>query len=122
MSALSWQRVHPGLEPKLLRGVGGKTGRPPRTDHLRGVITTDLPQTYAAPETAPIEMDEDLTRGDAWMFGPLLAAAVALPIAVTTLLGFSAWNLIDKQASLSSPPPATFATRWPDQELPTVIR
>ena len=92
------------------------------TDDLRGVITTDLPQTYAAPERAPIEMDEDITRRDAWMFGPLVAAAIALPIVVTTLLGFSAWRMIDHQASLSAPPPATFATRWPDQELPTVIR
>jgi hypothetical protein len=92
------------------------------SENLRGLITTDLPQAYAAPEAAPIELDDDLTRSDAWMFGPLVAAAVALPIIATALLGFSAYHMLSKEASLNSAPPATFASRWPDQEMPTLIR
>jgi len=47
---------------------------------------------------------------------------VALPILVTALVGFSAWHLLSKEASFSTPPSATFASRWPEHEMPTVIR
>jgi hypothetical protein len=94
------------------------------TENLRGVITTDLPATYAAPETesplAELE-DEEFGKKDIWMFGPLIAAAVALPIIATALLGFSVYHLASKEAALSSPPPATFAARWQAQEAQTSL-
>ena len=40
---------------------------------IRDVIATDIPKP--APARAPLEIDEDLTRRDAWMFAPLLTAA-----------------------------------------------
>ena len=93
-----------------------------RTEALRDTIATDIPETHVSLETAPLEMDDDLTRRDAWMFGPLIAAAVTLPVIATVLLGMSAWHLINTQASVSTQPPVTFASRWPERELPTVIR
>jgi hypothetical protein len=87
--------------------------------HLREIIVTDIPEPALTPGTAPLEIDEDITRRDAWMFAPLVAAAVALPILATALLGFSAWHLIRNEASLSAPA-TSFASRWPDKELPAV--
>src|SRR5262245_31712574 len=34
------------------------------------------------PAVAPLELDDDLTRRDSWMFAPLIAIAVALPMVV----------------------------------------
>ena len=59
-------------------------------DNLRNAIATDLPEPY---EVAPFELDHDITRRDSWMFAPLIAAAVTLPIVVTVLLGASAYQL-----------------------------
>ena len=87
--------------------------------HLREVIATDIPEPAAAPKTAPLEIDDDITRRDAWLFAPLVAAAITLPILMTAVLGFSAWHLINIEASLSAPA-SSFASRWPDKELPVV--
>ena len=70
-------------------------------------------------KTAPIELDDDLTRRDAWMFAPLLAIVVALPIMASAVFAFSAWHLATHDAASSSQP-ASFAMRWPDQALPTI--
>jgi len=40
-----------------------------RTEALRDAIASDIPQAYAGGETAPLEIDDDLTKRDAWMFG-----------------------------------------------------
>ena len=45
--------------------------------NLHDVIATDIPDRAEPAERAPLEIDEDLTRQDAWMFAPLIAAAVA---------------------------------------------
>jgi hypothetical protein len=53
-------------------------------------------------ETAPLELDHDLTRRDAWMFTPLLAIMIALPIMISALFAFSAWHIANRdEASLS---------------------
>ena len=49
-----------------------------------------------------------------------LLKAIRLPILATALLGFSAWRVLGTEASLSAPP-STFATRWPDREMPLVV-
>jgi hypothetical protein len=86
---------------------------------LRDVIATDIPQPV--PTRAPLEIDEDLRPRDAWMFAPLIAAAVTLPLIATALLGASAWHIATQ--GISAPkPPTTFASRWPEQEMPTVTR
>ena len=85
------------------------------------VIATDIPAPVTKPERAPIEIDRDLSRRDAWLFAPLLAAAVALPLIAAGMLGFSAWHLA-RQGIASNPPPVTFASRWPEREMPVVTR
>jgi hypothetical protein len=90
-------------------------------NQLRDVIATDIPQSAPKPAPAPLEIDEDLTRRDAWMFAPLIAAAVTLPLIATALLGASAWHLATQGVSAPKPP-ITFASRWPEQEMPTVTR
>ena len=71
-------------------------------------------------ERARLELDDDLTRRDSWMFAPLAAILVALPILASVLVAFSAYTLINRdQASLSAPP-ETFAMRWPEQSLPVI--
>ena len=90
-------------------------------DHLRGAIATDLrePEPY---ERAPFTFDHDIARRDSWMFAPLIAAAVTLPIIATVLLGFSAWHLATSdEASVYSSQPTSFATRWPSREMPTIV-
>jgi hypothetical protein len=68
-------------------------------------------------EAAPIELDDDLTPRDAWMFLPLAAIVIALPILASALFAFTAWDLASRDEASRSPP-ATFAMRWPDQPLP----
>ena len=87
-------------------------------DKLRNAIATDIPEPY---EVAPFELDHDITRRDSWMFAPLIAAAVTLPIVVTVLLGVSAYRLATNEASAYSSQPTTFASRWPTREMPTII-
>jgi hypothetical protein len=71
-------------------------------------------------ENAPIELDDDLTGRDAWMFTPLLAIMIALPIMVSALFAFSAWQLANRDEAALSGPSATFAMRWPEQSLPVL--
>jgi hypothetical protein len=88
-------------------------------DRERNMRTSDSHEIGQPVETAPLEFDNDLTRRDAWMFAPLVAIVVALPIFVSALFAISAWRLVHDEASLSSPP-ATFASRWPEQSLPVI--
>ena len=91
--------------------------------NLHDVIATDIPDRAEPAERAPLEVDEDLTRQDAWMFSPLVAAAVAPALVVTALLAFGTWRAIDNDQSASATPPTTFASRWPEEGLPmTMLR
>jgi len=89
--------------------------------HLRDVIATDIPRPASAPSRAPLEIDEDLTRRDAWMFAPLIAAGITLPLIAAALLGGSMVHLATLEASAPKAP-TTFASRWPEKEMPTVTR
>ena len=82
---------------------------------LHDLITTDIPVPVDMPvpvERAPLELDDDIGRKDAWMFVPLIATAVTLPLVATVLLAVSAWHLINDGPSVASTQPATFASRW----------
>ena len=87
-------------------------------DKLRNAIATDIPEPY---EVAPFELDHDITRRDSWMFAPLIAAAVTLPIIATVLLGASTYRLLTNETSATSSQPTTFASRWPSREMPTIV-
>jgi len=85
---------------------------------FRNLIVTDIPQPQPV-EREPLAIDEDITRRDAWLFAPLIAAAVALPLVVTALFAFSAVNLVSGEGATSTPP-TTFASRWPDKAMPVI--
>ncbi|HKS60537.1 MAG TPA: hypothetical protein VJT13_02490 [Xanthobacteraceae bacterium] len=87
-------------------------------DKLRNAIATDIAEPY---EVAPFELDHDITRRDSWMFAPLIAAAVTLPILATVLLGASTYRLVTNETSATSSQPTTFASRWPSREMPTIV-
>jgi len=78
-------------------------------DNLHNVIPTDIP---APVERAPLELDDDIGRKDAWMFAPLIAAAVTLPLVATIALAVSVWHLATHEPSFASAQPTTFASRW----------
>ena len=86
---------------------------------FRNLIVTDIPQPHPV-EREPLAIDEDITRRDAWLFAPLIAAAVAVPLLATALLAFSAVHLISGERSASAPPAAAFASRWPDKAMPVI--
>ncbi len=86
---------------------------------FRNLIVTDIPHPQPV-EREPLAIDEDITRRDAWMFAPLIAAAVAVPLLVTAVLGFGALQLVGAEQSASSTTPTTFASRWPDKALPVI--
>lgn len=91
--------------------------------HLHDLITTDIPQPAdidAPAERAPLELDDDIGRKDAWMFAPLLATAVTLPLVAAVLLGVSVWHLASSGPSIASSQPTTFAMRWPDKSMPQI--
>ena len=78
-------------------------------DNLHNVIPTDIP---APVERAPLELDDDIGRKDAWMFAPLIAAAITLPLVATVALAVSVWHLASNGPSFASSQPTTFASRW----------
>ena len=77
------------------------------------------PNVRAEVEPVSMELDDDLTRRDIWMFLPLAAIVIALPILATAVFGMTAWDIASRDEASRSPP-ATFAMRWPDQALPVL--
>jgi len=84
----------------------------------------DATQARLKAEIAQFAENQDLKRGDLWLFAPLLVVLVALPLAIVTLVSASLWFAAQRlDLSMTSPAPTTFAARWPDQTFPdTVIR
>ena len=89
-----------------------------RNQELRQALATESPE---ADERVPLEIDEDITRRDMWLFAPLIAVAVMLPLMATALLGFSTWHLMNSETAAFSTQPTTFASRWPAREMPLVV-
>jgi hypothetical protein len=85
---------------------------------LTKAIATDVPEPY---DVAPFEFDHDIEKRDSWMFAPLIAAAVTLPIIATVFLGVSAYQIATGGPSIYSSQPSTFATRWPSREMPQIV-
>ena len=87
---------------------------------LHDVIPTDIPEPQPV-ERVPLELDEDITRKDSWLFAPLAAAAFALPLVAAAVLTFGAWRGVDGMQSASIDLDTTFSSRWPEQGLPTTM-
>ena len=69
---------------------------------------------YAQPERLKAKLaamgEDDLRTRDMWMFGPLFAILVAIPLAIAVVLSASLWfaaNSADRFGSDNS-----FASRW----------
>jgi hypothetical protein len=86
---------------------------------FRNLIVTDIPQPQPV-EREPLAIDEDITRRDAWLFAPLIAVVIALPVVATALFALSAVHLADAERSASATPPTAFASRWPDRAMPVI--
>jgi hypothetical protein len=76
------------------------------------------------PDVVEFAQHDDPSRGDWWMFVPLVAVLVALPFALVTALSIGLWIAAHGlDMSVASSTQTTFAARWPDKALPeTVIR
>jgi hypothetical protein len=84
----------------------------------------DATQARLKAEIAEFAEDQELKRRDLWLFAPLLAVLVALPLAIVTVLSVGLWFAAHGvDLSVAQPAPTTFAARWPDHALPeTVVR
>jgi len=87
-------------------------------------IAMTIAPTDLNPEVVKAAPHDDLSRGDWWLFVPLVAALVALPFALVTALSVGLWMAAHGlDLNVASSPQTTFAARWPDKALPeTVIR
>lgn len=68
------------------------------------------------------DLGDDLDRSDLWLFGPLIAIVVAMPLAIVAVTSVSLWyvaNHADLQTVQSAP--TTFASRWVEPPR-TVLR
>jgi hypothetical protein len=68
------------------------------------------------------DLGDDLDRSDLWLFGPLIAIVVAMPIAIIAVTSVSLWflaNHVDLQTVQTAP--TTFASRWIEPP-PTLLR
>jgi len=72
------------------------------------------------PERARLELDADLERRDSWMFAPLIAIVIALPILMTAVLGFTVMQIRNEIAMSTESPATVIASRWPAQSMPVV--
>jgi hypothetical protein len=72
------------------------------------------------PERLPLEFDADLERRDSWMFAPLIAIVIALPILMSVVLGVTVMQIRSEKALSSETPATAIASRWPAQSLPVL--
>lgn len=82
------------------------------------------PKSASKAEIVQFAEDQELKRRDLWLFAPLIAVLVAMPLAIVAVVSVGLWVAAQRlDLSLTSPPPTTFTARWPDKALPeTVIR
>ncbi len=84
-------------------------------------------QPRSSSNSVEFTRDDVMTRREMWLFVPLLAVLVALPLAILAMLGTTLWLRTHQPAfrDASQAAPTTFASRWPDMtttQSGTVIR
>src|SRR5207237_1245365 len=85
-------------------------------------IAMDATPTHLKAKIDEFAKNEDLSRRDLWLFAPLVAVLVALPLAIVTVLSVGLWFAAHGlDLSVASPAPTTFAARWPDKALPEKV-
>jgi hypothetical protein len=69
--------------------------------------------------------DEGLTRSDLWVFAPLIAIVVVLPIVVVILMSASLYRLATHYDATMPPPlrqHTAFVDRWPNEQTVHILR
>jgi hypothetical protein len=69
------------------------------------------------------DLGDGVDRSDLWLFGPLIAIVVGLPIAIVALTGASLWFAATHTdlTIVQRPPADTFASRWVAPPKPDVF-
>ena len=69
------------------------------------------------------EMGEGLDGSDLWLFGPLIAIVVAIPLAIIALTSVGLWFAATHTdlTVVQRPPADTFASRWVEPPKPEVF-
>ena len=83
--------------------------------------TSQRPNTELADFGA--DLREGLDRSDLWLFGPLIAIMVAMPLAIIALTSAGLWYAA-YHADLTvvqRPPVDTFASRWVKPPAPEIF-
>ena len=71
------------------------------------------------------DIGDDLERSDLWLFGPLIAIVVAMPMAIVTVASIGLWFAATHtdMTVIRAPSSDTFASRWVEPAKPeTFIR
>jgi hypothetical protein len=73
-------------------------------------------------KTELADLGDDLDRRDLWLFGPLIAIVVAMPLAIVAITSVSLWFLANhSDLSTARSGPTTFASRWVEPKIPMVV-
>jgi hypothetical protein len=69
------------------------------------------------------DLGDGLDRSDLWLFGPLIAIVVGLPIAIVALTSAGLWFAATHTdlTVVQRPPADTFASRWVEPRKPDVF-
>ena len=69
------------------------------------------------------DLGEGFDRSDLWLFGPLIAIVVAMPLAIIALTSAGLWFAATHAdlTMVQRPPADTFASRWVEPPKPDVF-
>jgi hypothetical protein len=72
------------------------------------------------PDTELADLNDGLDRFDLWLFGPLIAIVVAMPLALVALTSAGLWFAATHTdlTMVQRPPTDTFASRWVEPPKP----
>jgi hypothetical protein len=83
----------------------------------------DMAATSQRRNTELGDFGEGLDRSDLWLFGPLIAIMVAMPLAIIALTSVGLWFAATHSdlTVVQRPPADTFASRWVEPPKPEVF-
>ena len=68
------------------------------------------------------DLGDGVDRTDLWLFGPLIAIVVGLPIAIVALTSAGLWFAATRaDLTVQRPPADTFASRWVEPPKPEIF-
>jgi hypothetical protein len=119
------------LNPRYGRGQGtapkyasitAAQERNPLPGSSFSIWENDMAATSSPRNTELADLGDGLDRSDAWLFGPLIAIVVGLPIAIVALTAAGLWFAATRaDLTVQRPPADTFASRWVEPPTPEVF-